>query len=159
MSYEKEDLSHDEATRPDKVLNLRTVQKMLPLVQHIVAEFLRRHRELGRLNPAQARLEREKRSLSWQQRKERYLIQEEITLQDRGVQDALEELNGLGVVMLDADLGRVGFPTLVNNRAAFFTWSPGDEGLRSWQFAEENVARPIPPAWLKDTSFTGKSAP
>ena len=159
MSYEQEDLSHDEATRPDKVLNLRTVQKMLPLVQQIVADLLRRRRELGRLNPEQDRLERHKRTLSWQQRKERYLIQEEIALQDRGVQDAIDELLGLGVVMLDTELGRVGFPTLVNNRAAYFTWRPGEEGLSSWQFAEENVARPIPQAWLKDISFTGKSAP
>jgi len=156
MSYEKEDLSHDEATRPDKVLNLRTVQQMLPLVQHIVAELLRRNRELGRLNPEQDRLERLKRSLSWQQRKERYLIQDEIAVQDRAVQDALEELQILGVVILDAREGRVGFPTLVNERAAYFTWRPGEDGLHSWQFAEENVARPIPPAWLKDISFSGK---
>jgi hypothetical protein len=159
MSYEKEDLSHDEATRPDKVLNLRTVQKMLPLVQQIVADILRRHRELDRLNPAQDRLERQKRVLTWQQRKERYLLQEEIALHDRAVQDALEELQNLGVVVLDGEEGRVGFPTLVNNRAAYFTWRHGEDGLNSWQFAEENVARPIPPAWLKDTSFTGKSTP
>ena len=159
MSYDKEDLSHDEITRPDKVLNLRTVNKMLPLVQHIVADILRRHDELGRLNPAQDRLERRKRELTWSQRKQRYLLQEDIANQDRGILDALEELQDLGVVLLDPEEGRVGFPTLVNNRPAYFTWRPGEEGLRSWQFAEENVARPIPPAWLKDVSFTGKSAP
>src|SRR5687768_16991524 len=126
MPNDKEDLSHDEVTRPDKVLNLRTVHKMLPLVQRIIGEILQRHRELGRLNPKQDRLERLKRELSWQQRKERYLLQEEIGVHDRGITDALDELQSLGVVLLDPAEGQVGFPTLVNNRPAYFTWRPGD---------------------------------
>jgi hypothetical protein len=61
------------------------------------------------------------------------------------------------VVLLDDLQGRVGFPTLVNNRRAYFSWHPGEEGLHSWQFADEDIARPIPMAWLKEISFSGKA--
>ena len=153
MAYENDE--EVGTTRAEKVLNLRTVQKMLPYVQGIVSELTGRQRLLTELHPEQGRLERKKRQLSWQERKARYTIQDEIALQDRGIQDVVDELGGLGVVVLDADEGRIGFPTMVNNRPAYFTWTPGEEGLHSWQFAEENVPRPIPFAWFKETSFTG----
>jgi hypothetical protein len=154
MAYENDE--EVGTARTEKVLNLRTVQKMLPYVQQIVTELTDRRRLLSELHPEQGRLERKKRHLSWQERKARYSIQDEIALQDRGMQDVVDELGSLGVVVLDADEGRIGFPTMVNNRPAYFTWTPGEEGLHSWQFAEENVARPIPFAWFKETSFTGK---
>src|SRR5947209_14941861 len=37
----------------------------------------------------------------------------------------------------------------VNDRRAFFSWQPGEDGIRSWHFVEESASRPIPPAWLK----------
>src|SRR3954451_20480070 len=110
MAYESEE---EGGTRTEKVLNLRTVQKMLPYVQGIVTELTERRRMLATLHPEQGRLERQKRHLSWQERKARYSIQDEIVLQDRGIQDVVDELGNLGVVVLDADEGRVGFPTMV----------------------------------------------
>jgi hypothetical protein len=149
----KEDWSDE--SRPETVLNLKTVHKMLPLVRGIVAELMDRHGHRTRLQPQEDRLHRDRRALHWQDRKQRYLLQDQIADHDRAVQDALEELTQLGVVLLDPEAGRVGFPTLVNNRPAYFTWRPGEDGPHTWQFAEENVARPIPPAWLQEVSFTG----
>ena len=154
MPKNNEDWSHDEP-RPDSVLNLKTVHKMLPLVRGIVADAMNRHHAMAALQPQETHLQRQRRSLSWGQRKQRYLLQQDISDHDQGLQDALSELNELGVVMLDAEEGRVGFPTLVNNRPAYFTWTPGEDGPHSWQFVEEDVARPIPPAWLQEVSFTG----
>jgi hypothetical protein len=153
MPKNHEDWSDD--ARPDAVLNLKTVHKMLPLVRGIVADLLDRHHHIAALQPQEARLHRQRRSLDWAQRKQRYLLQSDIATHDSGMQDALEELNQLGVVLLDAEEGRVGFPTLVNNRPAFFTWRPGEDGPHTWQFAEENVARPIPAAWLQEISLSG----
>ncbi len=145
MASAKEDRSHDESSHSDKVLNLRTVQKMLPLVKRIADDVVQCQRELNRLEPQEQRLQREKRTLTWVQRQGRYRLQDEMAHHDRILQDAVDELRDLGVVLLDSVDGRVGFPTLVNNRAAYFTWKPGDDGLHSWQFVEENVTRPIPP--------------
>lgn len=158
MAKKHEDWSHDEA-RPDAVLNLKTVHKMLPLVRGIVADVLSRHQQMAALQPKEIHLQRQKRTLSWTQRKQRYLLQSDIADQDQGMQDALEELNQLGVVLLDAEHGRVGFPTLVNNRPAYFTWTPGEDCPHTWQFAEENVARPIPQAWLQELSVSAVGKP
>jgi len=63
----------------------------------------------------------------------------------------------LGLTLLDAEIGRVGFPTLVNDRRAYFSWRPGEEGLHSWHFAEESMCRPIPSAWRNEITLARKS--
>jgi hypothetical protein len=127
---------------------------MLPLVERILADLRDRQQTLQRLTPEQLRLERQKRDLTWPERQRRYHIQDEMAVAERALQETVDELSNLGVALLDADTGRVGFPTMVNNRRAYFSWRPGENGLHSWHFAEESVCRPIPAAWLKELSFS-----
>ncbi|MCI0680608.1 MAG: DUF2203 domain-containing protein [Gemmataceae bacterium] len=140
---------------PEVAFSLKTVHRMLPLVGRIVNDIQEGHQALQRLEPEQARLDRQKRTLDWPARQRRYQLQEDALQLERGLSGAREELNGLGVVLLDEDLGRVGFPTMVNNRRAFFSWQLGEHGLHSWHFAEETACRPIPTAWLKELSLAG----
>ncbi len=147
----------DKPERAETNLNLKTVQRMLPLVQRIVDDILASQKALRRLQPEEEALDRQKRVLAWPERQRRYRIKDEMAQADLSLQDALTELRELGVILLDGDEGRVGFPTLVNNRRAYFSWQRGEEGLHSWQFADEDVTRPIPLAWLKEISFSGKS--
>ncbi|MFO0968090.1 MAG: DUF2203 family protein [Gemmataceae bacterium] len=137
------------------VLSLTTVNKMLPLVERIVGDFLHGRHELNRLQPEEARLDRQRRDLSWPERQRRYEVKERVAGAEHEMQGAVEELGDLGVVLLDQDFGRVGFPTMVNNRRAFFSWRPGEDGLHTWHFAEDEVFRPIPAAWLKEISGAG----
>ena len=145
--------SASESGPEGTLFNLQTVHKMLPLVQRIVNDILLRQQILANLNPQQERLQRQKRDLSWSQRKQRYALQDEISDEEQSLQDAGEELEQLGVVLLDPNAGRVGYPTMVNNRPAFFSWQPGEEGVHSWHFAEESVCHPIPSSWLKEISM------
>lgn len=149
--------SKRESERSEGVLSLKTVQKMLPLVQRILDDLLVRRRRLEKLSPEQQNLDRYKNDLSWPERQRRYSLQEEAAGHQREIDSDLEELSSLGVVLLDPADGRVGFPTRVNDRAAFFSWRPGEDGLHSWHFAEETACRPIPQSWLKEISYTGKS--
>jgi hypothetical protein len=145
--------------RRDIVLNLNTANRMLPLVRRVVDDILIDLKAIDRLQPEQDRLDRHKRDLVWVERQRRYQVHEEIAGAERHLQHAIEELQTLGVTLLEADTGRVGFPTLVNDRKAYFSWRPGEEGLSSWHFAEETTCRPIPAAWWKvtDTSLSGKN--
>jgi hypothetical protein len=147
----------DKPERAETNLNLKTVQRMLPLVQRIVDDILVSQRLLQRLLPEQEKLDRLKRVLAWPERQRRYALKDEVSQAENGLQGAMTELRELGVVLLDGDQGRVGFPTLVNNRRAYFSWRPGEDGLHSWQFADEDVTRPIPLAWLKEISLSGKA--
>ncbi len=141
----------------DNILSLKTVQRMLPLVQLIVDDVVNNQRTVDRLLPEQERLDRQKRDLAWPERQRRYDLLEQFNTASNKLQSAKDELHELGVAVLDSQLGRVGFPTMVNNRRAYFSWQPGEEGLHSWHFAEESVFRPIPAAWLKELSISGKN--
>jgi len=151
--YQASDAS-ENPERGDAVLSLQTAERMLPLVQRIVDDFLVSRNHLARLQPEEAKLDRARRHLDWPARQRRYSLKEEVAAAEHGVHGAREELELLGVVILDPTLGRVGFPTIVNNRKAFFSWQPGEERLHSWHFAEERQCRPIPPAWLNELSVS-----
>jgi hypothetical protein len=146
-----------ETPASENILSLKTVQRMLPLVQRIVDDIVQSQDALVKIQPQQDLLESQKRILAWPERQRRYQLLEQINTASQKITSAKDELNDLGVVLLDEQLGRVGFPTLVNNRRAFFSWQAGEDGLHSWHFAEEKVFRPIPPAWLKELSLSAKS--
>jgi hypothetical protein len=132
----------------DIVLTWTTSHRMLPLVQRIIDDIMSHRQALARLLPEKSRLDKQRRGLAWPDRSRRYRLQEEITDLERGLDEAHIELDVLGVAVFDADRGLVGFPTLVNNRRAFFSWRPGDDGLKSWHFAGENLRRPVPISWM-----------
>jgi hypothetical protein len=136
------------------VLTWTTSQRMLPLVQRIVGDVIKNRQSLAALLPEQQRLDRQRRLLAWPERARRYQLHEDIATLEHDLQDALAELEVLGVALLDADRGYVGFPTLVNNKRAFFSWRLGEDELKSWHFAGESARRPIPPSWT--TSLDGR---
>jgi hypothetical protein len=139
----------EKAGKNDAVMTLGTARAMLPLVGRIAADVVRHRNRLDVLQPERDRLDRERHSLAWPQRQRRYQLQEEITAIETELRKALAELEGLGVILLYPVAGLVGFPTIVNNRRAFFSWKPGEEGLNFWQFAGDDVRRPVPASWTK----------
>ena len=138
----------------DVVLTWTTSHRMLPLVQRIIKDIIARHQALARLGPEMQRLDRQRRVLAWPERARRYQLQEETAELERSLDEVCAELDVLGVALFDADRGQVGFPTLVNNRRAFFSWQPGEDDLRAWHFAGETLRRPVPISWT--TSVDGR---
>jgi hypothetical protein len=133
------------------VLDLPTVRKMLPLVRHIIAELLANEQQLVALLWEQEGLERNRSTLSWPERQRRYFLQDEATRIELKRTDAVAELKGLGVLVIDAVQGRVGFPTIVNTKPAFFSWQPGEEEVGYWHFAgDSDRRRPIPASWADE---------
>ena len=161
MNGSTENTAHGASERPsreERMVDLATARRMVPLVRHIVADLLQQGGRLQELKPEQERLERKRRSLTWPERKRRYHLQEEVEGVERALQGTTAELESLGVRLLDPVVGRVGFPTLVNDHRAFFSWRPGEDGLHFWHFAGETVRRQIPPTWIKaaQTNLTNK---
>ncbi|MGE3806838.1 MAG: DUF2203 family protein [Gemmataceae bacterium] len=133
--------------RPETAVTLSTARRMLPLVRHIVDEIVQTRQELGKLFPEQGRLHKLRHNLAWPDRERRYQVQDDICQREATSLEALAELESLGVVLMDGDTGRVGFPTTVNGHRAFFSWQPGEDGIRRWHYAGEVIRRNIPPAW------------
>jgi hypothetical protein len=155
MNGSTENTAYDASEKPsgDRLINLGTARRMLPLVRRIVEDIQTGQRLLAALVPEQTRLDREKRTLAWPARARRYQLREEIAFLEQQRQLALAELSALGVALLDLDEGRIGFPTLVNSRHAYFSWRPGEEFLSHWHFDGESARRPIPAAWAKSAEI------
>jgi hypothetical protein len=154
-SYPTSDAS-ESPERSEVVLSLTTVQKMLPLVQQIANDIVAKHRAIERLQPEEERLDQQRRDLDWPKRRRRYEVKEELAKADKELEIAAAELRELGLSVLNELDGQIGFPTMVNNRRAFFSWHPGDAGVQTWRFADEDVDRPIPVSWLKEIGFATK---
>jgi hypothetical protein len=135
----------------DIVLTWTTSHRMLPLVQRIVDDIRSHRQALAMLIPEKQRLDKRRRNLAWPERARRYRLQEEIEEVEHRLGEEFGELEVLGVFVFDADRGHIGFPTLVNNRRAFFSWRPGEEDLKSWHFAGESIRRPVPISWMTTT--------
>jgi hypothetical protein len=133
----------------ERVLTWGACRAMLPLVGHIAADIVRHHERLARLRPEQAQLDERRRHLDWPGRARRYEIQEEIAAVQGDLVKACAELEALGLALLDGPSGLVGFPTIVNDRRAYFSWRPGEEGPGFWSFAGDDVRHPVPEAWTR----------
>lgn len=152
MSGPTENRASRASRRPggaDNVFSLTTALRMLGLVRRIVEEITSRRQRLSRLCREKDRLDRDRRTLAWPERARRYQLQDDLAGEERGLREATAELEELGLVLQDRVEGQVGFPTLVGGRRAFFTWRPGEEGLRHWHFLGENALRQIPVGWMK----------
>lgn len=152
MKSSKENRASGASERPggpDNVLSLSTARHMLPLVRRIGEEIVARGRQLDRLQLEKSRLDRQRITLDWPERSRRYRLQDEIAEEDKHLHDAVVELEALGLVIFDGRPVLVGFPTLVNDRRAFFLWQPGEDSLKFWRFLGESDQQAIPAGWVK----------
>ena len=145
------------ASRPSKsqdrsgiVLDLPTVRKMLSLVRQIIADVLDAEKQMIPLLWEQEGLDRNRRTLNWPERQRRYFLQDEVGRIEQRRKHAIAELKELGVQVLDVKNGRVGFPTIVNTKPAFFSWQAGEDEVAFWHFADDQRRRPIPVSWTKE---------
>lgn len=139
----------EELAYHDRILTWDASLAMLPLVGRVASDIRRLHVELSRLVPERDGLERQRRTLAWPERERRYQLDEDLAAVEKDYADAKAELEVLGIALLDPAPGMVGFPTLVNDRPAFFSWQPGEDGLHFWNFATDLVRRPVPADWTK----------
>jgi hypothetical protein len=140
--------------KKDIALDLPTAQQMLPLVRSIVADIVTSRQAITKLTPEQERLERHRRDLVWLERQRRYQVKDEIAAAEKTLTNALTELTGLGVNLVDDEAGEVDFPTKINGRPAAFTWKFGEEALHNWHYSGEEQLRPIPKDWDQSSSLT-----
>lgn len=140
----------DAAGKPrgkDVNLDLSTARQMLPYVRSIVTDVVKTAETLTQLSPEQEALDDVRRNLNWSNRQRRYAVHDEIRMAQERISQAENELDALGVKLADRENGAVDFPTRINNRPAAFTWQLGEDALRFWHYAGEDLRRPIPLDW------------
>ena len=133
----------------DRIMTWQAGRDMLPLVGPIAQDIARLKARLDRLHPELEHLEKIRIHLDWPMRSRRYQVEEDIATARVELHQVQVELEKLGLVVLDAEIGLVGFPTLVNERRAYFSWHPGEELLGHWNYADEFVRRLVPTEWTQ----------
>ena len=126
------------------VISLAKARKMLPLVSGIVEDIRSRWNRLTELEAEQLDLDHRRRDLTWPERSRRYQIADEIALEQKGIQEAIGELDQLQVILADAVLGEAAFPTIINGRRAYYLWKAGEKDIAFWCYATDPTRRPIP---------------
>jgi len=141
----------------DRILTWQVSRAMLPLVSRVALDLSGRHERLAGLYAELANLEKHRRTLDWPQRHRRYQLEDEISAAESEVRGLVGELEALGVALLDGCCGLVGFPTRVNDRPAYFSWMPGEDGLGYWNYAGDGNRRPVPHDWTQPPAPRSRS--
>jgi hypothetical protein len=141
-----------EKPRQKPTFTLSTARAMLPLVRRIVGDVVQAQSDINRRQPELENLQRHRRDLSWPERQRRYRLEDETHQAQRHLTEATGELDQLGIRLLDAASGEIGFPTSVNGKEAFYCWTPDEDGVQSWRYAAETDRRPLPPEGVGGSS-------
>ncbi len=149
--------STDQPKRKPSAIDLSTARQMLPLVRSIVQDIVDKKRQLAHLSGEQDTLDRERRSLTWESRRRRYSLTDDLNLTSKAYSAAVGELSQLGVSLVDDAAGSVEFPTRINGRPAAFSWQVGEDGVRYWRYAGEEQRRPIPTDWQHGTALRSRA--
>jgi hypothetical protein len=134
---------------PGTVLTWGAGRAMLPLVGRIASDLAEQEARLSRLRMEKEGLDARRHSLDWPGRSRRYELEREIAQAEAELARFRAELDGLGIALLDPASGLVGFPTIVNDQPAYFSWRPGEETLAFWNFAGDAERRPVPEHWTQ----------
>jgi hypothetical protein len=147
----------DQPKRKPNAIDLSTARQMLPLVRSIVQDIVDKKQQLAHLSGEQDMLDRERRSLTWESRRRRYSVTDDLNLASKAYSAAVGELTQLGVSLVDDAAGSVEFPTRINGRPAAFSWQMGEDGVRYWRYAGEEQRRPIPTDWQHGTALRSRA--
>ena len=127
-----------------------TANRTLPLVRAIVTDIVTLHRDVSerkeRLKQLRKRRGQPNDSVPDVYREEVDQIQENLALDVERLQGFVEELSDIGIELKDPEVGLVDFPTLMDGKNAFLSWSLGEPEVEFWHTSEPGslVRQPIP---------------
>jgi hypothetical protein len=123
------------------VFNLEQATAMLPLLRLIVADISLGHRELTeRRADLHGLMRRKKNHNDAFYSDEIEETRQDLLTESRQLDEYIEELENLGVVLRSAQDGIVDFPTLVEDKTAFFIWRMGEAEIAFWHWPTEGYA-------------------
>ncbi len=130
-----------------EIMTLETAESMLPLASRVAEDLKCASSRVRILRTEKNFYEKKKNKLNWIERRKSYEVTDELFFISSTLENILVEIKSMGIEPLVPELGLIGFPTLVNNRKAYFSWKPGEPCVCFWNFSEELNRRPVPPTW------------
>ncbi|MBI1346945.1 DUF2203 family protein [bacterium] len=136
--------------QPVKPFTVATANRTLPLVRAIVSDIVTLHRDVKerkeRLDALRKRRGHQHDTQPDLYREEVDQIQQDLHLDEDRLQSFVDELAEIGIALKDPSVGMVDFPTLMDGKNAFLSWSLGEPEVEFWHTTEagSQVRQPIP---------------
>jgi hypothetical protein len=130
-------ITHDDPTESSATLEVdrhyftpAQADRALVLVKRIAADIIRRYARLGDLQEA----------LETADGPAGQNVRTELLDTIERLQTHLEELDDIGVELVDWSRGIVNFPAKVDGRCVLLCWEPGQERITYWHEMEDGLA-------------------
>lgn len=125
-----------DSERVTKQVSIELANRMLPLVRHIAGDLQQQFHVVTGLKERLSQLRRRRRKSN---RQSDALYQDEVVQFESDLEAAQEqldryvvELEKLGLVVVDASRGAIGFPAQMDGREVRLSWMPGEEEVGWW---------------------------
>lgn len=139
---------------------LSEAQAMVPLVRHILTDLARIYSGVHRMRRIVQTLDGCQRSSNYQCRRQIHQARADLATLEKELHIVTEELEDLGVAILDPVRGMVGFPFFWSpsvgskrvRRAMFLLKLCDDEakGICQWRFLGESTEHAVPSHWSQE---------
>jgi hypothetical protein len=127
---------------PEEIFDLGRAERLLPQLEQLLRVALEQKKRLSRFGKEQA------------QQIERIIVLggsrvnlEHFSQSKKGkeqsaarLRQAAEEIEGLGCLLKDLDVGLVDFPCRLGEREVYLCWKLGEPNIRFWHHVEEGFA-------------------
>jgi hypothetical protein len=131
------------APRPHRRFSLEQANKTLPLVKRIVADIVRTHEQVARL---QQQLDAAGAAKAGQQ----HVVQDRLQLDLEHLQDYVDELTEVGAELKDYRMGLIDFIGRHQGRDVCLCWKLGEERIGYWHEMQAGYAGRQPVSTLRE---------
>ena len=129
-------------TKTTHLFTIEQARAMLPLLRLIVTDISLSHRELTERKSNLRRMLRRNEGKARFQIYDAEIteIQEDLKNETAHLEDYVSELEQLGVILRSAHDGIVDFPTVIDDRPAYYTWQMEQQDIVDFHRADETTA-------------------
>ena len=129
-------------TKTTHLFTIEQARAMLPLLRLIVTDISLSHRELTERKSNLRRMLRRNEGKARFQIYDAEIteIQEDLKNETSHLEDYVSELEQLGVILRSAHDGIVDFPTVIDDRPAYYTWQMEQQDIVDFHRADETTA-------------------
>ena len=129
-------------TKTTHLFSIDQARAMLPLLRLIVTDISLSHRELTERKSNLRRMLRRNEGKARFQIYDAEIteIQEGLKSETAHLEDYVSELEQLGVILRSAHDGIVDFPTVIDDRPAYYTWQMEQQDIVDFHRADETTA-------------------
>ena len=129
-------------TKTTHLFSIEQARAMLPLLRLIVTDISLSHRELTERKSNLRRMLRRNEGKARFQVYDSEIteIQEDLKSETSHLENYVSELEQLGVILRSAHDGIVDFPTVIDDRPAYYTWQMEQQDIVDFHRADETTA-------------------